>query len=565
MDDEPLDDPWTNAFKKAEKLADQLAAAASDSTFGDLISACREAGVPFAEDMVEFFAPKFGVLERDLAEVDAICGRLYNESATWNPDNLLDPCARNGWLLTKIRGGQKRIGIVQRERDLSDARIISQHFGRGDHDFTWVHEDALRYLREWDSGFDAIVSALPRRIASEEPERMFQGGCELIDFRPHLILLESARHLNADGRAFFTTSFDFFSRPKGVFACLEQFGLGVVAFESMEISDQSTFSLLGGSPRFAAEQRCFVEVALRNPSGAYVEGDLIDLGQVRSSDIYFDEVALRNEARKLDARVVALSDIAHSFVGATERQFSSPTTNCTVFIPSYRSASSDAVHEHAKLPRDVKGWQRVELDQRTATKEWLIQFLNSPTGRRSRMLARDVASVRVIVPPLPYQQSVNPLVAVSDDESKVVAEPEDMWRRIETNMVDVVLAVLSREFRDEWWVKLREPIRIECVKRREVEMCAFPKEAYLDFIHLKGIIEDHWNLFAPLFSAVGLPSNRSQSLAFMNTVNQLRRILAHPLKRHVAKHEFSDVELLELSKADDIAMRLLAKVRERNS
>lgn len=560
MDDEPLDDPWTNAFKKVEALADELVAADADATFGDLITACRDAGVPFAEDMVEFFAPKFGILERDLAEVDAICRRLSKESATWNPDTLLDPCARDGWLLMKIEGGHNRVGIVQRERDLSDARIISQHFGHGDHDFTWVHEDALRYLREWDSRFDAIVSALPRRVASEEPERMFQGGCEVIDFRPHLILLESARRLNADGRAFFTTSFDFFSRPQGVFACLEQFGLGVVAFESMEISDLS--DLIGGPAKFAAEQRCFIEVVLRNPGGTYVEGDLIELGNVRSSDIYFAEVALRNEARKLDARVVVIGDVACSFAGATERQFGLAATNSTIFIPSYRPTSSDAVSEYARLPRDVKGWQRVELDQRAVTKEWLIQFLNSPIGRKSRMLARDVASMRVIVPPLQYQRSASPPFAVSDDESRVVGDPEDMWRRIETNMADVVFAVLSREFRGKWWVELQEPIRIECAKRHEAEKCAFPKEAYLDFIHLKSIIEDHWNIFAPLFSSVGLPSNRSQSLAFMNVVNQLRRLLAHPLKRHVAKREFSDAELQELSKADDIATRLLEKVRE---
>src|SRR5207253_10491427 len=73
-----------------------------------------------------------------------------------------------------------------------------------------------------------------------------------------------------------------------------------------------------------------------------------------------------------------------------------------------------------------------------------------------------------------------------------------------------------------------------------------PLENYLDFIEYKKIVEHkvHWPLFKPVFD-IPLPGEKgySKNLAWMDRINELRRISAHPTKErsyHVEDFQFID-------------------------
>jgi hypothetical protein len=125
--------------------------------------------------------------------------------------------------------------------------------------------------------------------------------------------------------------------------------------------------------------------------------------------------------------------------------------------------------------------------------------------------------------------------------------PEELCRFAEIQLVDFVLDVIKRPEGDWWGDRIPTTIRQECAKRQEEEGCRYPKHAYFDLIDLKTIMGKNWPLFEPHFKAVGLEGGKERSLAWIDGLNQIRRLVGHPLKRHVAGHLFSMDEIQSLA------------------
>jgi hypothetical protein len=82
--------------------------------------------------------------------------------------------------------------------------------------------------------------------------------------------------------------------------------------------------------------------------------------------------------------------------------------------------------------------------------------------------------------------------------------------------------------------RVREPIRKKCAERQEEEKNEFPKEAYLDLTDIKQILRDNWEVFERSLRSAGFTGSKDKALKWMDRVNKLRRMSAHPVKQHVA-------------------------------
>jgi hypothetical protein len=71
----------------------------------------------------------------------------------------------------------------------------------------------------------------------------------------------------------------------------------------------------------------------------------------------------------------------------------------------------------------------------------------------------------------------------------------------------------------------------------------------------------NWSLFEQHFRNAKCEGGKDKSLGWLDKLNELRRLVGHPLKKHVAGYAFSDLEAQMLRDADDLAKRLLASLR----
>lgn len=146
-------------------------------------------------------------------------------------------------------------------------------------------------------------------------------------------------------------------------------------------------------------------------------------------------------------------------------------------------------------------------------------------------------------------------------EGSASISPEEMCRRIEINLVDFVFGII-KPVDTNWWVNsIPANIRQECAKRHEEEGCRFPKEAYFDLIHLKTVITNNWKLFEQHFLAEGLKGGKAKSLEWIDKLNEIRRLVGHPLKKHVAGYTFSADECRLLAECDDLNLRLSKRAK----
>jgi hypothetical protein len=145
-------------------------------------------------------------------------------------------------------------------------------------------------------------------------------------------------------------------------------------------------------------------------------------------------------------------------------------------------------------------------------------------------------------------------------ESKVSVSTEEMCRRVEINLVDFVFGVIKPSD-ENWWVnRIPVNIRQECAKRHEEERCRFPKEAYFDLIDLKTVIAKNWPLFEPHLRAEGCQGGKDKSLEWIDKLNEIRRLVGHPLKKHVAGYTFSTEESQLIAECDTLTLRLRQRV-----
>ena len=109
------------------------------------------------------------------------------------------------------------------------------------------------------------------------------------------------------------------------------------------------------------------------------------------------------------------------------------------------------------------------------------------------------------------------------------------------------------------------PIRIKTATRREEEDNRFPREGYLDLIDFKEIMAKNWKLCEPHFAALGRHDGKEKTLGFLNRLNEVRRLVAHPTKMHVSRYTLSPDERQLLSESDALALALVAGARRRSA
>ena len=76
-------------------------------------------------------------------------------------------------------------------------------------------------------------------------------------------------------------------------------------------------------------------------------------------------------------------------------------------------------------------------------------------------------------------------------------------------------------------------------------------------------MQRNWPLFEPFFKSVGSTGGKEKSLGWLDSLNELRRLVGHPLKKHVSGYSFSVQDNQLLADADEMTKRLLNEFRTR--
>lgn len=110
--------------------------------------------------------------------------------------------------------------------------------------------------------------------------------------------------------------------------------------------------------------------------------------------------------------------------------------------------------------------------------------------------------------------------------------PVDLVRQIEENLLITLQSILGRNFEDWWRTAVPEAIRVECSARQERAKTILPKHAYLDLLDYKRIIEYNWNRFEAALCEVGWKGGKQKALAWLDRLNDIRNIVAHPTRAY---------------------------------
>jgi len=106
-------------------------------------------------------------------------------------------------------------------------------------------------------------------------------------------------------------------------------------------------------------------------------------------------------------------------------------------------------------------------------------------------------------------------------------------REIELALHDLVRRVLEKAYSshdDDWWYEgVPERIRVECVRRREIDPQHYEAYAYTMLIDLKEIIEKNWQRFVELFPKEAA-SKKKEFLHRFDRLNEIRNGVMHPIK-----------------------------------
>jgi exopolyphosphatase/pppGpp-phosphohydrolase len=147
----------------------------------------------------------------------------------------------------------------------------------------------------------------------------------------------------------------------------------------------------------------------------------------------------------------------------------------------------------------------------------------------------------------PEPAAAAPPAAASDGAVSLAAEAEGLLKEIETSVAEYVLTTLKGSTQGNWWYeRVPENLRGTCVLRREQEKGKHPSEAYFDLIDFKVLIESNWPHFEAAFQAAGYKRGKKDALAWLDRVNELRKVRAHPVRQFVSGESFSrdDVDFL---------------------
>jgi DNA sulfur modification protein DndB len=133
-------------------------------------------------------------------------------------------------------------------------------------------------------------------------------------------------------------------------------------------------------------------------------------------------------------------------------------------------------------------------------------------------------------------------------DDRRVKEAGETIKFIESRMTDIIVNYFKKMHGSNYWNYIgTKEMRVKAYERQQEEAPEkqLELEAYLDLIDKKKIVEksDHWSVFKPIFD-IPLPGEKgySKNVKWMDRLNELRRIVAHPAKR---AFKSDDLEFLE--------------------
>jgi len=137
---------------------------------------------------------------------------------------------------------------------------------------------------------------------------------------------------------------------------------------------------------------------------------------------------------------------------------------------------------------------------------------------------------------------------IASKDDKRVKEAESTIRFMENRITDIVISYFKKIHGSNYWNYIgTKEMRVKAYERQQ----EYPPEkqleleAYLDFIDKKKIIEkqDHWSIFKHVFD-IPMQGEKgySKNVKWMDRLNELRRVVAHPHKR---AFKSDDLEFLE--------------------
>jgi len=133
------------------------------------------------------------------------------------------------------------------------------------------------------------------------------------------------------------------------------------------------------------------------------------------------------------------------------------------------------------------------------------------------------------------------------EPSGAAATAFDLVDRIERSLVEFAVNGLKSAFEDWWTNGIPLPIRNKCAQRREEEGNKIPKVAYLDLLDVREILEKNWRLFEKKLAAVGWGGGKKSPLSWFDELNDIRRSVMHPVRRHFVPNLVGQTTLSKLS------------------
>jgi hypothetical protein len=128
--------------------------------------------------------------------------------------------------------------------------------------------------------------------------------------------------------------------------------------------------------------------------------------------------------------------------------------------------------------------------------------------------------------------------------------------RIERRLVQYVERKLHGAFTRWWEDGIPEPVRIKCATRCETQCNCLPKEAYLDLIDMRSVLDHNWSLFDPDLRSVGWVGGRRKALHWLVTLGKLRNVVMHPVRRMHDDDDLDDSALAFLRETDSRVFQL---------
>ena len=154
----------------------------------------------------------------------------------------------------------------------------------------------------------------------------------------------------------------------------------------------------------------------------------------------------------------------------------------------------------------------------------------------------------VLLDPYPFSED--------NDESL-----DEMMHEIEAGTFNWIREQLSRIHGVAWWRNcVPEKSRVECAQRKEYDAAGddTPPEAFLMLIDLREIIKKNWEVCGPLVEKISGELGKEKATAWLYRLNDIRRVWAHPIRRHFVEIQPQDVDWIRsLREACKVAFREL--------